>query len=481
MVDPVIDYSRKWKVMMAVGMGIFLGTIDGSIVNIALPTLVTDLNTSFNHVQWVLLGYLLTIATLTVSVGRLADMKGKKSIYTIGYVVFTAGSVMCGLASDIYSLIAFRVIQALGAAMIFSLGMGIITESFPREERGKALGIAGSLVSIGIVAGPTLGGLILSVASWHWIFFVNLPIGILGTWIALRNIPNIKPAGGQKFDIFGALTLGLCLLMLLIGLTWGQERGFSSAPIIALLIGSAVFLIFFIFIELHAEQPMVELGMFKSRVLTKGLVTGWIIFIAIAGLSLLMPFYLTNVIGLAPLFAGLVMSVEPILMGFIAPLAGWMSDRIGTRPIVFIGLFFMLLAYLIMHTLDENSSMIAILGSLLLIGMGMGTFNSPNNSEIMGSASRDRLGVVSSVLALTRSLGQTLGAAILGSIWAIHVLAYTGTIPEGGAAGAPVTAQVAGFQDAFLYMGGLVLIAILIAGWELYKAKSSPVVSQISE
>jgi len=472
MVQQEIDYSRKWKVMIAVGMGIFLGTIDVSIVNIALPTFVHDLNTSFNVVQWVLLAYSLTISTLSVSLGRLADMIGKKPIYVTGFIVFTTGSVLCGLSPTIYLLIASRVIQALGAAMVFSLGLGIITESFPREERGRALGISGTLVSIGIIAGPTVGGMILSVASWHWIFFVNLPIGILGTYMAIRNIPALKPAGGQKFDIWGAVTLGSGLFMLLMGMTWGQERGFDSLPIILLLAGFFVMFTIFIVIEKREEQPMVDLAMFKNSEFATGLINGLLTFIAIAGLSLLLPFYLENVIGLAPFFMGLVMAVDPVLMGFVAPVSGWLSDRMGSRIITMVGLSMLLVAYILMATLNEKSSLLMIIVSLLFLGLGMGIFQSPNNSTIMGAAAKDRLGVVSSILALSRSLGQVLGGAILGSLWAVHVLAKLSEMPEGGAAGAPISAQVAGFQGTYWIISGLMVVALGVAAWDYLKNKS---------
>src|SRR5262245_40098666 len=173
--EQAVDYSRKWYVMAAVAMSIFLATLDGSIVNVALPTLVRDLNTNFATVQWVVLAYLLTQATLLLGIGRLGDMIGKKPIFNAGFVVFTVGSVLCGLAPSVYWLIGFRVVQAIGAAMTLALGAGIMTEAFPAKERGKALGLIGTVVSVGVVLGPTLGGIIIEAASWHWIFFVNLP------------------------------------------------------------------------------------------------------------------------------------------------------------------------------------------------------------------------------------------------------------------------------------------------------------------
>ena len=217
--------NRKWYIMAAVAMGTFLATIDGSIVNIALPTLQAELNTSFSIVQWVILAYLLTVTTLMLSVGRLADMIGKKYLYLAGLVVFTTGSVLCGLSSTIYELIGFRVLQGLGAAMIMALGTAIITESFPSTERGRALGISGLTVSVGIIAGPTFGGIILQSLSWHWIFFVNLPVGIIGSYMVFRLVPVTQPPGGQRFDFTGAVTLFVSIFSFLVALTIGQNNG----------------------------------------------------------------------------------------------------------------------------------------------------------------------------------------------------------------------------------------------------------------
>ncbi|MGL4648095.1 MAG: MFS transporter, partial [Caldilineaceae bacterium] len=235
--------------MASVAMGIFLATVDGSIVNIALPTLRAELNTTFAATQWVVLAYLLTLATLLLSVGRLADIVGKKRIYVAGFVVFTVGSVLCGLAPTVGWLIAMRVVQAIGAAMIFSLGPAILTEAFPASERGRALGISGMVVSIGIITGPTLGGIILGSLSWHWIFFVNLPVGIVGTWLAWRSIPLTTPRGGQTFDFAGAAALFVGLLTVLLALTLGQGRGYGDGLIIALLVVSGLTLAAFLVIE----------------------------------------------------------------------------------------------------------------------------------------------------------------------------------------------------------------------------------------
>ena len=185
--NETVDFSRKWHAMAAVGTGVFLATVDSSIINVSLPTLVRALHTEFAVVQWVVLSYLLTITSTMASIGRLADMVGKKSIYMIGFIIFTLGSALCGLSPSVNWLIGFRVLQAMGAAMIMALGAAIVTESFPPIERGKAMGMIGSIVSIGIMMGPALGGVILSALSWRWIFYVNLPVGIIGTIMVQRN------------------------------------------------------------------------------------------------------------------------------------------------------------------------------------------------------------------------------------------------------------------------------------------------------
>ncbi|NJN84873.1 MAG: MFS transporter [Caldilineaceae bacterium] len=450
--DP-IDYSRKWYVMTAVAMSIFLATIDGSIVNVALPTLVRELDTTFATVQWVVLSYLLTQATLLLSVGRLGDMVGKKTIYVSGFVVFTTGSVLCGLSPTIPWLVASRIVQAVGAAMMLALGTAIVTEAFPPSERGKALGIIGASVSVGVVLGPTIGGILIQALSWHWIFFVNLPIGILGTWMAWRFVPAFKPVGKQRFDYIGAITLFFSLLAFLLALTLGQPLGFTDGRILLLFVVWAVLLAAFIWIEWNSAQPMIDLRLFRNRLFSINLVTAFITFIAIAGVFILIPFYLENVLGYSTLQVGFMLAIVPIALGITAPISGSFSDRFGTRPITVVGLSILVVGYFGMSTLTAETSVAGYVIRLLPIGVGMGIFSSPNNSAVMGSAPRERLGIASSLLAVTRTLGQTTGVAVFGAIWAALVIANFGEVLPGGASTAPVDAQVAGLQGTYLISG----------------------------
>jgi EmrB/QacA subfamily drug resistance transporter len=478
-----VDYSRKWYVMAAVAMGVFLATIDFSIVNIALPTLVDSLDTDFATVQWVVLSYLLTLSTLLLSVGRLGDIRGKKRIYGAGFVVFTIGSLLCGISNSAYMLIAMRVIQGVGAAMVLALGPAIITEAFPANERGRSLGLIGSIVSIGIITGPVLGGLILGRLSWHWIFFVNLPVGLLGIWMVRRYVPDIPPTGGKHFDFLGAGALFISLLTLLLGLTFGQQMGFSDPVVLSLLGVWLIFLAIFIITELRVQEPMIDLRLFRNGLFSINLITGFLTFVAISGTILLLPFYLQNVRGLDIQTVGLMLMVTPIALGIVAPLSGSLSDRVGSRPVTVVGLIVLVFGYLSMSTLGAETSLVGYVLRLFPIGLGMGIFQSPNNSAIMGAVPKRALGVASSLLAETRTLGSVVGVAVLGAIWATRAVYYNSGPVEGGPTNAPILIQIPAMQDTFLVSAFVVSIALVLAVWAYVserrsRTKATPVPSE---
>ncbi len=467
-----IDYSRKWYVLAAVSMGTFLSTIDGSIVNVALPTLVQDLHTNLALVEWVVLAYLLMLSTLTLSMGRLGDMIGKKPVYIAGFVVFTLGSGLCGLAPTVTWLIGFRVLQAIGGAMILALGMAIVTESFPPSERGKAIGIGGTMVSIGIVVGPTLGGLILGSLSWHWIFFVNLPVGIAGTLMALRFVPAFRPKGRQQFDFPGAAALFASLLALLLALTLGQYTGFADARVLLLFAGATLLLVGFILLERRGAQPMLDLTLFRDQLFSINLVSGLTTFISMGGTTLLIPFFLQDVLNYAPQEVGLVMATVPLMTGLVAPVAGALSDRFGTRAIAAVGLASMVGGYYALSTITPHLSTFGYILRYLPVGLGMGIFQSPNNSAIMGAVPRERLGVGSGLLSVTRTVGQVAGIAILSALWAQRVLARAGGGTADAATAAPAALQVAGLCDTFLVVMGLLASGLALSLWAVVRERA---------
>lgn len=473
------DYSKKWQVLISVSFGVFLATIDSSIVNISLPTLEKDLNTSFASVQWVVLAYLLTITVLLLGIGRLADIVGKKPLYLAGFVVFTLGSLLCGFSQRVEWLITFRVLQAFGAAFLMALGPALLAEGFPPAERGRALGISGLAVSLGIILGPTLGGIILANLGWHWIFFVNIPVGMVAIPIAIHSLPSSSRKTGERFDFLGAIFLLFALSALLFGLTYSQDNGFLSTLSLVLFAAFLIFLWLFIRIEKSVPQPVVDLSLFKNRLFSVNLITGAMTFVASAGTVFLIPFYLQNVLGYDPEFAGILMAVFPIMLGIAGPLSGWLSDKFGFRLLTVIGLATLTLSYFNLSNLSIQTTWINFILLYLPIGLGMGLFQSPNNSAILGTATVERLGVVSGLLAITRTLGQTSGIAIIGSLWTAFVFQTTGVLPE-GATSAPIENQVIGLHYIFIILGGMLLIGTLLSlfAWRQEQKSVIPIIQK---
>lgn len=465
--EETVDYSKKWLVMLAVACGVFLSTIDGSIVNIALNTLVVEMGKPLAVVEWVVLAYMLTIATLMLSIGRLADMIGKKKIYLAGMVIFTVGSGLCGFSPTVYWLIGFRVLQAIGASMIMALGIAIVTEAFPAKERGKAMGLIGLIVSIGVIAGPTIGGLLLQSLTWHWLFFVNLPVGAIGLIMVAAFVPNRRPVGREKFDFAGAGTLFVCMITLLLSFSIIQVSGFSNYVVFVLFAVSAAMLYWFIRIELRAEEPMIDLKMFRNRLFTINLVTGLMSFIASTGTILLMPFYMQNVLGYDPRKTGLLLIVSPLAIAVVAPLSGALSDRLGSRLLTTIGLVLSATGFMLLTGITDHTTTLEYILRFLPIGIGMGIFQSPNNSAVMGSAPKERLGVASGLLSLTRVIGQMMGIAVLGAVYNSVVLKASGGIIAEGNVQAPISAQMAGMHAALIFAVCVMLVSVGFSVWAL--------------
>lgn len=454
--------------MATVATGVILATIDGSIVNVALPTLVEFFDTSFATIQWVALGYLLTLATLTLGVGRLGDILGKKRIYTAGFSAFTIASVLCAFAPTVQLLITFRVVQAIGATMVLSLGISILTESFPPGERGKALGYIGTAVSVGVVTGPVLGGVLIDVFDWRSIFLVNIPVGIIGTILAIKYVPNIPPVGGQRMDYVGAAALSVTLLSLSLALTLGQDRGFDDSLILGLIAVSIATGVFFVRFEIGKTSPMIELRLFRDPLLSVSVVSGFLVFAAISATFFLLPFYLEGVLGFSIRQVGLLLGVAPLVLGVFAPIAGTLSDKLGVRRITLQGLAILTVVYAMFQFLGTDTTwwQFALLAAPL--GAGIGIFQSPNNSAMMGSIPPQFLGVGGGLLNLTRILGQITGVAVLGSIWASRVITLAGdSVTDGSAASASPALQVQGLHFTFTIAAALLALALVIGIWAL--------------
>jgi EmrB/QacA subfamily drug resistance transporter len=463
---------EKWWVMLGIGLGVLMYTIDTSIVNIALPTLVQDLRTDFATVQWVGLSYVLVVTSLVLGAARLGDLLGKKPLYLGGLIVFTVSSLLCGWAPSIAILIGARALQGLGAVMISALGAAIIVEVFPTAERGKALGIIGAVVSMGIALGPSIGGVLIDAAGWRSIFFVNLPIGILASLVVHKYVPNTRNRSQDRgFDFWGSLAIAIVLVSFSLGMTEGQRYGFTSSLPLGLLLTAAIGLVGFICLERRVAQPMLDLSLFRSQIFSLSLLTGWLVFMALGGSSLLIPFFLQLVLHYPIAHIGLLMAITPIIGGLVSPLAGNLTDRFGTRSIMLIGLILMTIGCFAVATLDGQMRDLDYIWRVIPLGLGWGMFQSPNNTAILSAVPPERLGIASGLLSLTRTLGQTTGLPLFATIFATSALAGTGLRDVTSASPGAI---VDGFQSTFQVAGVMVAIAagLTILLWRLEAKRS---------
>jgi EmrB/QacA subfamily drug resistance transporter len=453
-----IGRRHKWAVLLTVAIGVFMATLDGSIVNLSLPTLSEAFGVSLSTIEWVVLSYLLIVTSTLLTLGRLSDMVGRKLIYTIGFVIFTVGSGLCGAALSAPTLIAFRAIQGLGAAMIFAIGPAIITDAFPASERGKALGLIGTTVAVGSSTGPTLGGVLLSLLGWRSIFLINLPVGIAAVVLCLRILPSKGRSGRGQFDTAGSALFFSGIVALLLALTWGPEWGWAERPVISLLVVAVVLIAAFLLWEGRFPAPMLNLSLLKNRLFAASLVAGFLFFTALSANYFIMPFYLQTVLGYPSWQVGLTLIAGSITLSVSSPLGGMLSDRLGFRGPASLGMAIVALGLLLMSMLNDSWRAIDVAWRLMILGLGGGLFNPPNNSALMGSVAPTYRGIASGLLAFVRNLGLVSGTAIGGAIWISGRIAYgraNGVAPESAAA------QLSGMRITYAVMIALVAIGII--------------------
>jgi len=408
--------EAKWLILAAVMLGAFMGPVDASIVNTVLPSITGYFKTDISIAQWVPTVYLLTISCLILLYGRLGDMVGYKKIFLAGLAFFVVASILCGSSQSIWMLIAFRGIQGLAAGLLMAVGYAIITAAFPPFERGRAMGIYAISIAAGLGLGPTFGGLITQYLSWHYVFFINVPIGIAALIWGSRVIPRSAPKPGQRLDVAGALTALIFLSSLLLYANQGETWGWASPRSLALVGITVVFGALFFWIERTSAQPMLNLALFKNRRFSFASLSTLLSFVALYAIVFLTPFYLTFVLHFSILKVGLTLIASPLAMMFAAPVSGAMSDRFGTRVFAVLGMCIAALGLFLMSGLNASDNVWDVVWRLVIIGLGLGMFQSPNNSEIMGSVPPWHLGIASGIIAAMRNVGMVLGIAIAGAV-----------------------------------------------------------------
>ncbi|HZP87146.1 MAG TPA: DHA2 family efflux MFS transporter permease subunit [Burkholderiales bacterium] len=459
---------RRWLGLAGIGSGVFMFTLDGSIVNVALPTLAQVFGAPLAAVQWVVLAYLLVITTLVLGAARLGDVHGRKRAYMFGLGLFTASSVLCGLAPSVHWLIAFRALQGFGAVFVSALGGAIVAQTFPQNERGRALGVISSCVTLGVALGPTIGAFIIHLVGWRWMFLVNIPVGLAAMAIVSRVIPDLPPHPTRlRFDWLGTLLIALALGSFSLALTFGQRQGFGSALPDTLFVVAAGALIAFLVSQTMVDAPVLDLKMFVNRPFSAGLTMSVLAFIVLGSTAFTTPFFLQLGVGLPIATVGLLMGISPILGAVVGPIGGTLSDKFGPRWTSFIGLSLMTVGCLRLAMLDETMSIASFALSVAPVGIGMALFSSSNNSAVLGSVARERLGIASGMLSLVRTLGQSTGIPIAAALFAVFALGHAGVVNSEALFTLPASALVRGTRYAFGFAALAAFCGACLALWML--------------
>jgi EmrB/QacA subfamily drug resistance transporter len=409
--------KNPWLIIAVTSFGGGLAAIDAGIVNVALPTIMKSFSANIALAQWTISSYLLTACTLIPLFGRLSDMYSKRNIYLLGMVVFTLSSVMCGSATSMASLILFRAVQGVGAAMIFSNNQAIIVSNFPENMTGRALGVSSMLFAIGSILGPSLGGLLIQLFDWRSIFYINIPIGIIACYLGYRILPRDEITTKEPFDFLGAglFITGLVLLLLVIGNS--REWHWSILEVLAWSSLSLTLLIGFILWELFIVYPIVDLRLFKITPFASGNFAGFMVFMSFGANTLLLPICLQTFLGYLPESIGLFLFIPPILIMAFGPVSGYLADKIKKTILIEFGLFIITIGNCLAAFIPIVRAFWFIIFAQIILGLGFAFFHSPNNSNMLSSVPKSRLGIAGSLASLIRNIGKVIGVAFAVAIF----------------------------------------------------------------
>ncbi len=452
-------YARRFSILFALMFGIIMAPIDGSMVNVILPTLTEAFSAEIATAQWIPMIYLLIISSLLLFFGRLGDIYGYKKVFQCGLVVFVAASGLCGLSPSIYGLIVFRALQAIGAAMMMAMPLAIIAACFPVNELGRALGTFSISIAAGLAIGPSFGGFITSLSGWRFAFLINVPIGIAAFIVVHRVVPELKGQSGTN-DFPGAAAAFSFLFCLLLFINRAQGSGVTAANGALLLIAVASG-IGFVLIERYSTNPMLKLNLFRNVTFTFAAVSSLLNFMGQFVVIFLTPFYLHKVLHYEPNRVGLILTCFPLAVMVVGPLSGRLSDRVGSRWLSCLGQIICASAMLLLSRLPSSAGAVDVGLRLTLFGVGAAVFQSPNTSAAMGSIPRHHLGVASAVLANMRNIGMVIGIALAGVI--LHALVPEEILSKQSLNPSEAGLFLHGIESAFLVGAAISVVAAVTA------------------
>jgi drug resistance transporter, EmrB/QacA subfamily len=412
-----MEKQKITATVLTIGVSTFMSSLDSSVVNLVVPLIRNEYGVSISTVEWIVTAYLLVVSSLLLTFGRLADLYGHKRIYSSGFVIFTAGSLLCGISINIYMLIACRVIQSVGAGMLFAAGPAIITNSVPASSRGKALSVTAVAVALGLCTGPVIGGFLSTFFGWQSIFFINIPIGLLGIILVRKNIPADERTTPAPFDFFGSILIFASLLFILLPLNISGDFDIPPAIFLCLLAAGFFLLIGFVALEKRIAHPLLKTSLFQNRVFASGNAAAFFIYMAQFIMVFLAPFYLENIRQFTALLSGLLFLPMPLATMIAAPVSGGISDRFGGKYITSAGAFIMACGLFMLSFLGSESHFVYIVSAMVVCGIGFGMFQTPNNSAIMGSVPPQNRGTASGTLATMRNTGMVMGVAVSGALF----------------------------------------------------------------
>lgn len=427
--DNLGSARRAKLILLNVCVGQFIAGLDQRALLVALPTLTHRFNTSLTTIQWVLLGYDITLIGLVITVGRMGDLFGRRRIYAGGFLVFVFSSALCGFAQSAIQIIAFRALQALGGAMIVSNGRAVASLAVPANERGKAMGLASMAFHVGFLTGPTLGGFLIDTVGWRWIFFINLPIGIWGAWLAWKLIEESKEEHEKiSVDLLGAVLLMLTNSLFIYGMNQLPHVGWHHPTVLRCLFLAVIAFACFVVVELKTRMPILSFSLFRNRLFTASMLSLFFMATSQAAISFLMPFYLQSILHYSASQMGWIIIAGSVVIVLIAPVAGSLSDRFGSRLLCSLGALVVVVAQYFIASLGLESSIPRIIFPLALTGLGWALFNSPNQSAILGSVPKDKVGTASGMNTTAARTGGAMGVALSATLftYGLHAAGLSG-------------------------------------------------------
>jgi EmrB/QacA subfamily drug resistance transporter len=468
------EENRRWWTLGALCFALFMIMLDNTVVNVALPAIKADLGITQSELEWTVAAYALTFASLLLTGGKLGDLLGRRRIFMIGLTVFTLSSLFCGLSSSGTELIAARAVQGIGAALMMPSTLSIISATFAVRERGTAIGIWAGVSALALAIGPLLGGLITEHISWNWIFYVNVPIGAAAVLAAILVVPESRDTSReQRLDLPGLLTSAIGLFSIVFALIEAHRYGWTSPLILSLFAIGAAAIAAFIFLELHQRLPMLDLSLFRSGTFTGANIVAILVTMAMFGIFVFFPIYMQTLLGWSPVQAGAALLPWTILIVIFAPIAGKLSDRVGSRWLMAAGMTTVAGCCLLLSTIGLHSTFWNLLPAFILGGLGMSFVMTPMSAAAMGAAPVDKAGVASGVLNTFRQVGVALGIAITGAI----VVNRAAAAARGGAS--PPEAFVHGLTfamkvSALICFGAAIAAAALVRKYRHAEPSEQP-------